>query len=132
MVGEATAYVQGESPKAFAAFHLKASQLPDHVRELRMDDDQKFFPPRYFDERPPKATFASPQGLLMNGVMLLVALAAVVYVGQFFWSFKTAADDKQRAERAEATRIINEELYRQCISAPDVRKFGCSDLLEQR
>lgn len=33
VVGEALAHVQGESLKAGAVFHLKASQLPDQVRE---------------------------------------------------------------------------------------------------
>ena len=49
---------------------------------------------------------------MKNIVLALVGLAALIYIGQFAWSFKTAADQRAAAEQAEVQRIINETLER--------------------
>lgn len=40
-------------------------------------------------------------------VMVLVGLAAAIFISRFAWSFKVTADQKAAAEQAEANRIID-------------------------
>lgn len=54
-------------------------------------------------------------------VLVLVGVAALIYIGQFAWSFKVEADRLEREERAEAERIILKRLTKACgdASNPD-------------
>ena len=45
-------------------------------------------------------------GTIKRIVYGVVAFAAVIYIAQFAWSFKTAADDRRAAEDARFHEII--------------------------
>lgn len=51
---------------------------------------------------------------MQRAVVVLVAISALIYIGQFLWSFKTEADHREIAERDKARAIIHNELAKLC------------------
>ncbi|QKD03467.1 hypothetical protein [Mesorhizobium loti] len=87
--------------------------------------DNNILPKNYFDERPPKSSWPTvPKSGIITIAAVIVAIAGIIYIAQFAWSFKVAADQRQIARHNAAQRIIHNELAKLCspadrISDPD-------------